>query len=124
MLLAAQLKAQRHFQLHMIEDCIRNADATRLGQLFQPCRHVHSIAVPILSLDNDITDMHSNAHINAPVSREPVIAPRHFSLEGRRAFDRIHNASEFSQQTIAHQLENTPVALYDFRLEQLFPVRP
>ena len=81
------------------------------------------IAVAILTLDNDIADVHADAHIDAPVVRQPLIAPRHLTLKSRRALDCVDHAAKLGEQTVAHKLENTAVMLGDLRLEQLFSVR-
>src|SRR5687767_3719293 len=41
-------------------------------------------------------------------------------LERNRTFDSVHDTAEFRQEAVAHQLEDAPMVLCNFRLEQLF----
>ncbi len=38
-------------------------DATRLGQLLQPCRDVHAIAVDVLTVQHDVAEVHADAKL-------------------------------------------------------------
>src|SRR5262245_13652553 len=123
MLLAAQLEAQRHLLLHMFHDRSRNADATGLSQLLQPRRHVHRIAMAVLSFNDHVADMYPDANVDAPVSGQPDVALRHLALKDRRALDSIDDAAELGQEPVPHQLENPTAVFGDLRLEQLLLVR-
>ena len=53
-----------------------------------------------------------------------VVAFRHATLKGDRAFDRIDYTAELGQEPVPHQLEDAPLVFFDLRLEQLFAMRP
>jgi hypothetical protein len=85
----------------MINNGSRYADAALIGQFLQPRGHIHRVAVAIFAFNDHIADMHAYSQVNAPI-RRPTISLFHRLLDGRRTFDRIHNAAEFSQQPVAH----------------------
>jgi hypothetical protein len=78
----------------------------------------------VLAFNDYIAHMDAEAHIDAPVSSQPLIALRQFALKSCRTLDRIHNAAEFGQQAVAHEFKNSTVTFGNLRLEQVLPVRP
>ena len=77
-------------------------------------RAVYSMSVAVFTLDNHIANMDPDAHIDAPVIGQPLVAPRHLALQQGRALDRIDYAAELSQQAVAHQFEDAAAVLGDF----------
>jgi hypothetical protein len=78
----------------VVYDLLRHADSAGLGDLLEPYCHVHSIAVAVLTVDDDIADMDPDPHVDAPVSGQSVIASCHLALQHRHALHRIHHAAE------------------------------
>lgn len=106
----------------MVNNGPRNGNASRLCQLLEPCRNVDAIAVAVFVLDDDVTEIDANAHVNLLARRHTTIPFGHNALKADRALHRIDDAAEFGQQAIAHQLENAAVMLGNLRLEQLLPM--
>ena len=118
------LVGEVQLRFHLIEGLLRDANAAGLGKLLQARRDVDAFAVTVLVLDNHVTEVDADAYVDAPIFGDAVIALRHAALKDDRALDRVDDAAELGQQPVAHQLEDTPLVLFDLRLEQLLAMRP
>ena len=77
---------------------------------------VDTLAVNVLALDDDVTEIDANAQVNALVGRCAVIALRHLFLNSDGAFDSIDDTPEFGQKPVTHELEDAAVVFLDFGL--------
>src|SRR6476660_9243019 len=89
LVLAHRLDPNGKVVAQMIDDGSRHADAARLGKLFEASRDVHTLAVAVRALDNDIAKIDSDADLDAFICRQPAIALCHVPLNRHRAFGRI-----------------------------------
>ena len=115
-LLAHVLERAVELSAHLVVDLGGYADAAGLGERFQSGGDVDTLAVNILALDDDVTEIDANAQVNALVGRCAVIALRHLFLNSDRAFDSIDDAPEFGQKPVTHELEDAAVVFLDFGL--------
>ena len=79
----------------------RNADATRLGQAFEPGRDVDPVAENVAVLDDDVAHVDANAELDAPLRWQGAIALGHGRLHLRRAAQRIDDAGELDKEAVA-----------------------
>jgi hypothetical protein len=79
--------------------------------------------MPILALDNHVTEIDTDAHVDAAIVGHILVALGHAALDGNRALNRIDHATELGQEPVSRQLEDAPSVLFDLRLEQFFAVR-
>ena len=81
LLLAKILKAQIHLAFHMIDDGAGHTDAARFGQSFQARCDVDAVTVDIVTLDDNVADVDSDAVGNSPVFWYINIATGHGALK-------------------------------------------
>src|SRR5690606_20165038 len=118
-LLAAILELERELVAHLLVGRTRNADAARLGELLEPRGYVDSVAEHVIALDDDVTDIDSDAELDALLGRHVGIAPAHPVLDRDRALHGIDDARELDQDTIAGRLDDTAVELREPRVDRL-----
>jgi hypothetical protein len=105
--IAHWLEADRDLVSNVVDNCTRNANPARLGQLLQARRDVDAIAKNVGSagsilLDNDIAEVDADTHIDTVTDLETVVALRHAALQNDSAPHRINDASKFGQEAVAH----------------------
>jgi hypothetical protein len=61
MLRSKIFKSGVEFSLHLIEDHSRNANAARISQFFEPRCNVYTVAIDVVSVDDDVADIDSNS---------------------------------------------------------------
>ena len=96
---------------------LRDTDAARLGERFQPCGNVHAIAIEIVALDHHVAEVHADAQCDPPVFGDRLVGRAHRLLKRHRGLDGIHGAGELHENAIAHQLDDTAMMLGNQRLK-------
>src|SRR5271167_2834741 len=108
---------------HLVADLVAHgsgyADATRLGQLLEPCRHIDAVAMNVLALDDDVTKIDTHAIDDLLVFGLAGIALTHRSLHRDRAADRLDHARKLNQNAVAGGLDDSPVMLANLWIDQL-----
>ena len=102
----------------------RNADAAPIGDAFEPSRDVHSVAEDVGALRDDVAEIDANAELNAPVRRYLRIALEHAALNFDCAGDGVHDAAEFSKNTVACGVGDVAAMHLDRSIQKLGPVGP
>src|SRR5262249_40268059 len=119
LLLAQIVKAEIDFVAHLVADNPADADPARFRERLQPSRNVHPIAVDIVVLDNDITEVDPDAELDPLLWRDSCIALSHPSLDLHPAAHRIHHAGKFGEHSIAGVLDDATAVFGDLRLDQI-----
>ena len=99
-------------------NAIPNANATGLGNAFQTCGHIDTIAEDVVTVDHHIPDIDPNAELDPFLLRHVGVSLSHFLLDIDGAADRVHDAAELSQQPVANVLDNPPTVLSNFGINQ------
>src|ERR1700746_3417299 len=111
--------AEGKFLLHLIVGLTRNANTAALGDSFQTGGDVDAVAVKIISLDDDIAKMHTDAERYLARASRASVARSHRALNFSRTVDAFDDAGELREQTVAHQLHCTAAVLCDRRIDHL-----
>ena len=74
-------------------------------------------------MHNDVADVHTDAEFNAAVRRHTFVPVTHAPLHLRGAGDRVHNAGKFYQHSVTRKLNNSPLMLTDFGINEVTPQR-
>ena len=119
MLCAHRLEAEGQFFLDLSCYFPGNTDTVRVGELFEPCGDVDTLAIAVVTLDDHLPEIDSDTHMSALVVRNVGVALGEAALQAHRAFDRIDHRAEFGEHAIAHQLEDVAVVARDLGLEQV-----
>ena len=108
---------QRELVFHVVDDGPRNGNAARLGELLQPRRDIDAIAVPILALDNHVTEIDTDAHVDAAIVCDILVALGHARWTATAHSTASTTLPNSAKQTVTHQLEDAALVFVDLRLE-------
>jgi hypothetical protein len=120
-LLAEIVENKRRLASHLPEGIVRKVDATQLAFIFDTRRHINSIAINVVIVDNNVANIGSDPK-HDPLRRS-AIAFRHLALQVRRASYCIDGASEFHQHAIACRLDDSAVMLGNYGIDNLVTER-
>jgi hypothetical protein len=111
--------AEGKFLLHLIVGLTRNANSAALGNSFETSGDIDAIAVKIISLDEDIAKMDTDAerHLARPLMAG--VARGHRALNFSRTVDAFDDAGELREQAVAHQLHSTAAVLCERWVDHL-----
>src|SRR4029077_9587485 len=85
-----------------------NANAAGLRQCLQPCSDVDAVTIDVVAIDNDVAEIDADPKCDAFGLRRLGIAVDHSSLDLDRTADRVDDAREFRQHTVAGGFDNAP----------------
>src|SRR5262245_58631723 len=97
----------------------RDANATRLGQAFEPGRDVDAIAKDVAILDVDVTHVDADAQIDALFRWQRGITFGHCSLDLGGTAQSVDDAGELDQQPITGGFDDAAVMFCNFRVDHL-----
>src|ERR1700722_11306512 len=103
---AHRLEAERQLFLNLVRHLAGNAKGPRLSKLLESRGDVDALAVPVRPLDNHLTQIDPDAHIDAVILREAGVPLRHPALDLDGAFDRVDNAPKLGEKAVAHEFED------------------
>ena len=101
-----------------------NADATGLGQSFEPRDEVDPIAENVAVLDDDVALVDAKAKLDPPFGWYARVPVRHRPLHIDGIAHGIDDARKLGQETVAGGLDDTTTGLGDLRVAELPPDRP
>ena len=81
----------------------RNDDSTRRRLRFEARRHVHVVAIDVIAIDDDVSEMKAHSEYDRLVGRLVAIGFDHGLLEVDGRGERIDGAGELDQPAIALQ---------------------
>ena len=102
----------------LVANCCRYVDAAGFGKSFEPCRYIHTIAVDVVTFDDDVAKIHLHA------KRDPLsfvrlpIAFGHASLHRDGASNGFDNARELDQNAVAGRFDDAAFVLGDFGVDE------
>src|SRR5215813_15280438 len=108
MLRSEVLEPGVEFSLHLVKDHSGNANASGIGQFFEPRRDVHTVAIDVISVDDDIADIDSDSKHDRLVVGNLQVALCNTALNGDRAFHGVDRAGELDQGAVAHEFHHAP----------------
>src|SRR5262245_14543389 len=116
-LLALIDELQLKFVTQLVAHDRRTGDPAGPRQTFQPCRNVDAIAVEVVAVDDNVTQIYADAKLDVPVFGHTGVALKHAALDFDGAAGRIENATELDQKAVAHHLEDATAMLGDCGIE-------
>ena len=104
----------------MIERRAGNAYAPRLCQALQARGDIYSVAIDIVSFNNNVAEIDAKAKPDLPSFGYTLVVPGHFPLDRRSTLDSIHDAGELDERAVSHEFDDATVELFDRGVDQ-FP---
>src|SRR5262249_22006504 len=98
-----------------------DADATRLRESLQTCRHVHTVAIDVAGLDHDVADIDAEAKLDPLLRWDTGTALSHAALDLDSAAQGIDHARELRQQTVPSGLHNPPTMFGNLPIDEVPP---
>ena len=95
-----------------------DADPAGFGDAFQTRSDVDPVPEDVVVVENDIALMDANPELDAPIRRLVWIALGHRGLHFAGAAQRIDDAAEFNQQTIAGGFDEAAAMRRDLRFDK------
>jgi hypothetical protein len=101
----------------------RDADAARFGQVFEPRRDVHGVAIEVLAVDDHVAEVDPDTEMDAPVVRNIGVALDHALLHLDRPTHRFDRAGKLNEDAVAGRLDDAAAAPGDAGVDQIAPAR-
>jgi hypothetical protein len=108
---------------NMIADGPRDADASWLRQCLQPRGDVDAVAIDVVVSGDDIAKIDPDPERDSFFLGDIGVAVEYRPLDLDRAAHRIDDARKFDQHAVARRLDDAPMMLPDFRVDQLAAMR-
>jgi hypothetical protein len=93
-----------------------------LGDIFQPCSDVDTIAEDITLLDHDVADMNAHTKFDALVGWHIGVSLCHPALLLDGTAGSVHGAGELDQNSIAGAFNNAASVSHDRRVQKFTAV--
>jgi hypothetical protein len=116
-LLAAIDKLDVELAMYLLANASGHANATRFGQCFQARRDVDSVAGNIVAVDNDVTEVDTDAELDALVGFFDSLSRTHRALHVDRAAEGGVRAAEFEQHPVTGGLDDPAAMFGNFRID-------
>src|SRR5581483_4921873 len=97
---------------------VGDADATGIGDAFEPRGDVDAVAKDVVVVDDDVADMDADAELDPLGLGDVDIAQVHAALDLDRATDRIDGTAEFDQHAVAGGLDDATAIFGDFGIDE------
>jgi hypothetical protein len=102
----------------------RDANASGLGQTFEPSRHVDAVTEDVAIFDNHIAHVDTHSKFDALLACDPRIALGHALLPFGRTSQGIDDAGELDQETVPGSFDYAAMMFADLPLDYVRPDRP
>ena len=78
---------------------------------------IDAVAVNILVVDDDVTDVETDAKLDTPFRRDLDVALGDLPLDVDRAAYRVDDAGKLDENTVARSLDDAPAVLRDLWID-------
>ena len=99
-LLAEKVIGQRQFTAYGITGGAGDADATWLGESFQPRGDIHAVAIHFAAINNDFTEINADAKLDALICLYGCVFLLDRLLDGDGAIEGVGHGGEIGQHGI------------------------
>ena len=105
---------EAHFSPSVPVCVIRQANAARCSQAFKTCGNVHAVAIDIVILNDDVTEVDTNAKLQRTFTflRRALVDA---ILPGRCTIHSIHDTGKLHQKSITNEFYHPSAMLGDQR---------
>ena len=107
----------------VIEGGTGDADTAGLCHRLKTRGDVDPIAIDIVSLDDDVAEVHADAKPDSPIVGMLCVVLGHLPLDGRGTLYGIDDAGELDQRAIAHELDDAAMEFFYCRIDQFSAAR-
>jgi len=119
LLLAQILERKGQPGADVVVNGVGDEDATGVGEGFDPCRDVDTVAIEVVALDDHVAEIDADAQFDAVVHRATAVPLGHRLLHRDRATHRIDDAGKLYQQAIAGGFDEAALVLGDLWIEEV-----
>src|SRR5262249_37671354 len=117
LLVAHVLERKIELIAHLIAHDAADADPAWLRQSLQTRSDIDAVAVNILVVDDDVTDVETDAKLDTLFRRDLGVALGDLPLDVDRAAYRIDDARKLDEDAVARGLDDAPAVLRDFWID-------
>ena len=114
---------ERQLVAYLLVHDMRDADAVRLGQGFEPRGDIDPIAVDVVGFGDDVAKIDANAEPHALRFGDRLVAVMHAALHLDRAEHGFDHAWKFRQEPVPGIFDDTAVMLLDHGIDEFAPTR-
>ena len=107
-MLATVLKQDIKLTFNLFVGCTRETDTAWIGDPFQSCSDVDAIAKNVITVDDDIADVDTNAQLDTFVCGHCTVALVHTALNFERATRSLNDAGKLDQDAVAGPFDDAP----------------
>jgi hypothetical protein len=83
---------------------------------------IDAVAVTVIILNDDVAQVDTNAHVNAPLIGNNSIASKHYKLQIGGAVYSVNDTVKLCKKAVPHQFKNAPFVSCDLWFKDLFTV--
>src|SRR5215831_16536629 len=99
-LLPHVLEPEAELVAYLIMHDARHHDPAGIRQRLEPRGHVDAVAKNVVAIDDDVTDIYTDAEPDATLGRHVGVTLGHATLDVDAAANRIDDADELHQQSV------------------------
>ena len=118
-MLSQIIEVDRDLAQHLVAHRARYRDSAARSECLQSSRHVHAVAVDVLTLDDDFAQRDADAIADAIGLRRAMIRLGRL-LDFVSTVDRRNDAPELDQCTVPHQLDHACAATHGSKMDFRF----
>src|SRR5277367_4973767 len=96
----------------MIEGGAGDTNASWFGQSLEARGHVHPVPIDIVSINNDVAEIHANAKPQPLCFGRALIVASHSPLDRGGTLDGVYDACELNQRAVTHELDDATMKLF------------
>ena len=96
-----------------------NADAARIGERLEPRRDIDAVAIDVVAVDDDVAEIDADPQLDCRFAWRQY-ARSDSVLNVDSAFDRVDDARELNQRSVADQLDDAAITGSDRGIEEAF----
>jgi hypothetical protein len=123
LLLASVFKHDVELTSRILLDPARDANAAWLRQGLQACRHVYTVAIDIVAVEDDIADIDADAKLDSLLRFDLAVALGHAALDFYGAAQSADYAGELCQEPVASGLHDPPAMFRYFGIDEVAQMR-
>jgi hypothetical protein len=117
------VKANINLAANMALRVLGDADTAGVGDTFEPGGDIYTVAEDIVIVDDDVTNVNTDAEFDPRVRRHIGVLVRHATLDFDRATQGVYPAGEFHQHAVACRLDDPPAMLDEDGINEGFSDR-
>ena len=120
-LFPARLDFNRDLVAHLVRSTAGYVNAARVRKCLNPGGDIHAVAIDVVAIDDDVTDIDADPELYPTVFRAARIAFANLLLDLDRAGDGVHGARKLHQRAVAHQFERPAGMGRDQGIDEVAP---